>query len=231
MSATRRERQRAATVDEIKQIACRLMAENGAAALSLRAISREMDMTSPALYRYFSSRDELVTTLILDAYTSLAESQEASYDAHSAEPFPDRMMALAEEYRRWALHYPELYSLIFGTPIPNYHTPTEVTRPAALRALAPIMRLMGEVHEADAIDYPQAYQRISPEFEEIWENSAAKEIYAEPREVVLLTLTRWSHLHGMVSLELYTHLQPSITDPNELYRLDMLSWLQSIGLD
>lgn len=231
MSTTRRERQRAATIDEIKQTARGHMVENGAASLSLRAIAREMGMTGPALYRYFSSRDDLVTALILDAYTSLAESQEASYGAHETEPFPDRVMALAEEYRRWALQYPELYSLIFGTPIPNYHAPAEVTRPAAQRALAPIMRLLAEAHEAGEIDYPQTYQQISPKFEEIRWNSAAQEVYAEPREVVLLTLTRWSHLHGLVSLELYNHLQPSIIDLAELYRLDMLTWLHSIGLD
>lgn len=231
MSTTRRERQRAATIDEIKQTARGHMVENGAASLSLRAIAREMGMTSPALYRYFSSRDDLVTALILDAFTSLAESQEASYEGHRVAPFPERMLTLAEDYRGWALQYPELYDLVFGTPIPNYHAPAEITGPAARRAMVPFIRLVFEAHEAGRIDYPETYRRLSPEFEQMLEVSRDQKGYAEPDEVILLTLTGWAHIHGLVSLELYNHLQPTSIDSGALFRLDMLTWLHSIGLD
>ncbi len=95
MPLTRRERVRAATIDEIKEIARRHIAEKGAAALSLRAIAREMGMTSPALYRYFASRDDLVTALIVDAYNSLADALEAARDACEEADHAGRLAAIA----------------------------------------------------------------------------------------------------------------------------------------
>lgn len=230
MSETRRERQRAATIDEIKQIARQHMAEHGAAALSLRAIAGEMGLTSPALYRYFSSRDDLVTALILDAFNSLAESQQACYEADRSLPFFDRLMSLAEDYRSWALQHPELYSLIFGTPIPNYHAPSEITGPAAQQGMVPLIRLLTEVYEAGQMDYPKAYERLSPEFKRSLEVAGEERGYARPPEIVLLTLTGWGRIHGLVSQELYNHLPPVIENPGEYFRADMMVWLHSIGL-
>jgi len=231
MPETRRERQRAATIDEIKETARRHMAENGPASLSLRAIAREMGLTSPALYRYFSSRDDLVTALILDAFNSLAESQKANYEACRSLPFFERLMNLAEAYRTWALQHPELYSLIFGTPIPNYHAPAEITGPAAQRGMDPLIRLIAEVHEAGQLQYPKAYSGLSPEFRRTLEAAGDEKGYDRPPEMVLLTLTGWGHIHGLVSQELYNHLPPVIDNRGEYFRADMVTWLNSIGIE
>jgi len=231
MPLTRRERLRATTIDEIKQIARQHMAEKGAAALSLRAIAREMGMTGPALYRYFASRDDLVTALIVDAFNSLAESQESNYESYRSAPFSERMLALAEDYRGWALQHPELYSLIFGTPIPNYHAPVEISGSAAQRGMVPFIRLITEAHEAGQIDYPDTYKKLSPEFEQILDVARNQKGYVGSQEVVLLTLTGWGHIHGLVTLELYNHLQPVILEPGALFRLDILTWLHSIGIE
>jgi AcrR family transcriptional regulator len=231
MTETRRERQRAATIEEIKQIARQRMAENGPAALSLRAIAREMGMTSPALYRYFPSRDDLVTALILDAFNSLAESQEANFEAFCSASYRDRLLTLAEDYRAWALRYPELYSLIFGTPIPNYHAPAEITGPAAQRSMVPFIRLVTEVHEAGQLQYPKAYTGLSPEFKRTLEVAGDEKGYDQPPEMVLLTLTGWGRIHGLVSQELYNHLPPIIDNPGEYFRSDMVAWLNSIGIE
>jgi len=231
MSKTRRERQRAATIDEIKQTARRHMAKKGAASLSLRAIAREMGMTSPALYRYFSSRDDLVTALILEAFNSLADSQEANYEACRSLPFCERLMNLAEDYRAWALQHPELYSLIFGTPIPNYHAPAEITGPAAQRSMVPFIRLVTEVHEAGQLQYPKAYMGLSSEFKRRLKVAGDEKGYDRPPEMVLLTLTGWGRIHGLVSQELYNHLPPIIDNPGEYFRSDMVAWLNSIGIE
>ena len=73
----RRGRLRQTTVAEIKVLAWRQIAEAGAPSLSLRAIARDMGMTSSALYRYFPSRDVLLTALIRDGFASLADTLEA----------------------------------------------------------------------------------------------------------------------------------------------------------
>jgi AcrR family transcriptional regulator len=116
MPPTRRERLRAATTSEIKQIARQQMAQKGAAALSLRAIAREMGMTSPALYRYFASRDDLVTALIVDAYNSLADALEAARHGCPPTDHKQRLLEMGLAYRNWAISHAQDYTLIFGTP-------------------------------------------------------------------------------------------------------------------
>jgi AcrR family transcriptional regulator len=99
--------------------------------LSLRAIARELDITAPAIYNYYPDRDALVTALISDAFASLGASQ---VDAITALPKADhagRLVASGMAYRQWALAYPQRYQLIFGTPIPVYHAPEDITTPPA----------------------------------------------------------------------------------------------------
>ena len=64
-------------IDEIKAIARQHLATDGAN-LSLRAVARDMGMVSSAIYRYFPSRDDLLTALILDAYNALGAAVEAA---------------------------------------------------------------------------------------------------------------------------------------------------------
>ncbi len=74
-----RARARIEVTAAIKEEARRQLAAEGAAKLSLRAVARELGMVSSALYRYFPSRDDLLTALIIDAYDSLGESAEAAH--------------------------------------------------------------------------------------------------------------------------------------------------------
>ena len=123
MATTRtpRERYRAQVRTEIKQHAWQQIATAGASALSLNAIAKQMGMSGPALYRYFAGRDELITELITDAYRSLAGIFRAAA-ASGAD-----LAALAHALRGWALEDPQRYFLVYGTPIPGYHAPDDVT--------------------------------------------------------------------------------------------------------
>src|ERR1044072_163112 len=115
---TVRERYREQNREEAKRIALEQLAESGPAGVSVNAIAREMGVTGPALYRYFAGRDGLLTELIADAYTELADTVE-----HAATPKPApgaRARALATAWRDWALAQPHRYLLLFGTPIPGY---------------------------------------------------------------------------------------------------------------
>ena len=124
--------------ESIKETAWKQIAETGAATLSLRSIARELGITAPAIYNYHPDRDALVTALIVDAYTSLGESQQAAIDALSVEDQAARLFALGLAYREWAITYPQRYLLIFGTPIPNYVAPENITMPAAACAIIPL---------------------------------------------------------------------------------------------
>ena len=113
--------------EAIKETAWKQIAEFGAPALSLRAIARELKITAPAIYNYFPRRDDLVTALIVDAYTSLGDSQKSALETMSKKDSATRFSALGIAYRDWAVTYPQRYQLIFGTPIPNYDAPEDTT--------------------------------------------------------------------------------------------------------
>src|SRR3954464_716928 len=120
VAAGTRARVRAELTREIVDVARRHLASEGAAALSLRAVARELGMVSSAVYRYFPSRDELLTALIIDAYDSVADAAE---EAEAAVPRGDvaaRWMATCRAVRLWAVANPQEYALIFGSPIPGY---------------------------------------------------------------------------------------------------------------
>src|ERR1700690_1393056 len=114
MARPKRTAQIADLQDAIKETAWKQIAEFGAPTLSLRAIARELGITAPAIYNYFPSRDELVTALIIDAYTSFGDSQFEARDAIPAADLMGRMTAIGVAYRTWALAHPQRYQLIFG---------------------------------------------------------------------------------------------------------------------
>ncbi|TDD81684.1 TetR/AcrR family transcriptional regulator, partial [Actinomadura rubrisoli] len=118
---TPRERYRTQVRAEIKERAWEQIAAAGASALSLNAIAKQMGMSGPALYRYYANRDELITELITDAYRSLADT------LHTAAGEGADLAALAHAMRTWALHDPQRYLLLYGTPVPGYHAPDETT--------------------------------------------------------------------------------------------------------
>ena len=103
----------------IIEIAWKQIAENGAAALSLRAIARQLHITAPAIYNYYPRRDDLVTALIIDAYTSLGDAQLLALQKISETNHHERLRAIGFAYRQWAISYPQRYQLIFSTPIPG----------------------------------------------------------------------------------------------------------------
>ncbi|MEZ4675940.1 MAG: helix-turn-helix domain-containing protein [Caldilineaceae bacterium] len=122
-----------ATSNAIKDTARKLMAEKGTAGLSLRAIARELKMTAPALYHYFPSLDDLITALIVDAFTAHAAYVRQTSDAaaQAGASTTEQLWAALLAYRRWALKQPIDFQLIYGNPIPGYSAPAAVTVPAA----------------------------------------------------------------------------------------------------
>src|SRR5215469_13797377 len=113
-SATARERARAQLTREIKEEARRQLAQVGADALSLRAVARELGLVSSALYRYFPSKDDLLTALIIDAYDTVGEVAETAMRAAGPQPSRARWLAACHAIRAWALAHPHEYALIYG---------------------------------------------------------------------------------------------------------------------
>lgn len=230
MTTTRQETRRAATRREIMDTARVQMAEHGAAALSLRAIARQMQMTAPALYRYFRNRDALVTALILEAFESLAQSMAAARDARPAGRLADRLLAMCLAYREWAQGHPHDYLLIFGTPIPGYEAPAEITSPAARRLFEVFFEALNMAGPGRQPQVMPAVVRPSPALRAQVQTWRKKYGYTAADPAMLYSLVAWTRMHGLVSLEIVGQIQPFFGDAGELYRMEMIRLLEDAGL-
>lgn len=222
MTQTRRERVRAETTIEIKEVAIQQMAEQGAAALSLRAIAREMGMSAPALYRYFPNRDALVTALIIDAYNSLGTALRTANETEAAEDYNGRFRAVTRAYREWALAHRAEYALIYGTPIPGYVAPRDETVMPAASVNLVLGYLLNEAERDGKLTIPAAYYNLSPALQAELDELAA--MIPEEDVVgagVLLTVYIFSRLHGLVWGELDEHFAPKIADSGEIFEIEI----------
>lgn len=227
-AATRRARHHQATRDEIKQIARRLMREHGAAALSLHAIARAMELTAPALYRYFATRNDLVTALSVDAYHAQTDAMQAAVAAHSATDPVGRLFAAVLAYREWAIAHPTDYLLVAGNPIPGYTAPMEVITDAARHGMDLLMRLVCAALPAGNEPLPAI--ALSPELAAMLETLRQQRGYDLPLTVIYVVVAGWGQAQGLVTQEIYQHVQPLLADPGELYRCEARGWLQRLGL-
>ena len=227
---SRRERVRQATVEEIKAVARAQMAAEGTAGVSLRAIAREMGMTAPALYRYFGSRDELVTALVTDAYDALADAMEAAVAAAGPGGHAERVRAAFGAFRTWGLEHPTEFALIFGSPIPGYIAP-EATRPAGLRYTDLLGRLLAEALADGALDPARVAVQPSPDLaRQVEEFQRRRGGPGLPAPVMAFGLGAWARVHGLVTLEVFGHLAPAIGDGAALFDQELETIIRQSGL-
>ena len=198
-----RERYRQQVRAEVQELAWRQIAEAGASALSLKAIAKQMGITAPALYRYFASRDDLLTELILSAYRDLAEVVETA--TATADPGPARLASAATAIRHWALSNRQRYLLIYGTPVPGYSAPPEATA-LATRIFDPLV---------------QGFSAIS----------ADRDAASDPPPALRRALIFWTRLHGVISLEVAGHFAGMPFDPAQLYAGEVASILADFDQD
>jgi AcrR family transcriptional regulator len=215
--------------EAIKEMAWKQIAEFGAPALSLRAIARELKITAPAIYNYFPRRDHLVTALIVDAYTSLGDSQKSILESMSKKDATTRFSALGMAYRDWAVTYPQRYQLIFGTPIPNYDAPEDTTTPAAAWALLPLIQTIQALYDEGSLRM-ERLARLSPELKSMLETWKQFTGNIAETEVLYIAYVVWSRVHGLVTLELGGQLPSFFTDPGEIFRREIATMVnQYIG--
>jgi AcrR family transcriptional regulator len=226
----RRERLRTEALAQIKAAGMEQLRTEGAAGLSLRAVARAVGMSSPGLYRYFASRDELLTALITDVYDDLAHALERARDT-AGDRLPDRLRAVSLAYYDWAdIHRPE-FSLVFGAPVPSYSAPPGgSTTTAAQRFGAVFTGLLAEAWDehADRVLRPPVLP-LRPDV-----RLAVGDVVLpdDPRFVGVATRL-WSRLHGVLALGLFGHLLPQTVEPTAvrtLYEAEVEDALATLGL-
>ncbi|NEB07441.1 TetR/AcrR family transcriptional regulator [Streptomyces coelicoflavus] len=208
-TSTPRERYRTQVRAEIKEHAWEQIATAGASALSLNAIAKRMGMSGPALYRYFDGRDELITELIRDAYRSQADTLRAAADAGAG------LAGLAHALRAWALDDPQRYLLIFGTPVPGYRAPDDITEIAA-ETMAVIVGACAALPSASPSDGTADAFDAHLEDHRQWAGDDPA-----PSPVLHRALSFWSRLHGVLSLELAGQYTGMGFDPALLFDAEL----------
>ena len=211
-----RVQQRASQTAAIKEIARRLIAEKGVNELSLREVSREMAMASSALYRYFATRDELLTALIFDAYNELGAAVERAEARVSRGDIRGRWRSSCLAVRAWATAHPHEYALLFGTPVPGYVAPN-VTIAAATRVPTVLGRILSDHagrHERTTSAGPRSNLDVRA-FLQV-DALAPSMPNVEPEHFVRALLV-WTTLFGAVSFELFGHYVGSVTNYSEMF--------------
>jgi AcrR family transcriptional regulator len=233
-----RERARAEITAAIKEEARRQLADHGAAKLSLRAVARELGMVSSALYRYFPSRDELLTALIVDAYDAVGRAAEQALADTAAHPDPAaRLLAVCRAVRGWALVHPHEYALIYGSPVPGYAAPQDTAAPAARVGLVLIAVLRdaraaglrrppppaarSAVPAGLRADLDVLRQRLGP---------AAAGADEDGDVVDERLIAAWAELFGLIGFEVFGQFNRVITARDAFFDLAVIRLGHGLGL-
>ena len=201
---TPRERARAQTVADIVRLGREHLALHGAAALSLRAVARDLGVVSSAVYRYVENREELLTLLLIDAYNELGDEVDAAVAAVPDADFGGRFAALGRAVRDWALREPSRYALLFGSPVPGYRAPAERTTGPGTRVITALIGILDGAFRAGRL--AGAGQR-SPAVAAGLAGDLAK-IRTEfglavPDDLLARGALAWTSLFGAVSFEVF----------------------------
>ena len=209
---TPRERARERTMAEIRELAWHQVEEQGAAALSLRAIARGLGIVSSAIYRYVPSRDDLLTALLVEGFTDLADSVDAAEAQVDRDDFRERWLTVGRAMRAWGLRRPAAWGLLYGGPVPGYNAPQQMTSPPGARVLlrhsAIIMEAMAAGRLHPRVGPAAALTEMPQELAGLLEGLAAQYGVTTPAPVVAAGLLGWTSLLGLISAELFEQFGP-----------------------
>lgn len=251
VSPSRRDRLRAATIEEIVQTARRILVKDGPEAVSLRAIAREMGMTAPGLYRYFGNYEELVRYLTASIFTELGNDIHQAIEA--AEPtvtgpaatepgefmrakLTVKMVAACREFRRWALNHRGEFALLFGVPLPGLDDGRyDIADECALAFAGTFFRLFLELWQKTPFPVPDDAQ-IDPGLGDQlgrYRDGLAASIplgASLPLGAVLTFLRCWTLLYGAVAMEVFGHMRFALEDPAPMFEITLGDLAALVGL-
>jgi AcrR family transcriptional regulator len=231
---SRRDRVRAATAEEIKQTARRILVTGGPEACSLRAIAREMGMTAPALYRYFDSHQDLIKHVVADIFTEIADGIHAAIQGAGQASGGDmtaKMIAACREFRRWSLNHKDEFGLLFGTPLPGLEAVhDEVIDDCAAKFSGTFFALFLELWRKHPFPVPTD-DEIDPSLRT--QLARYREALGSdlPLGAFLTFLRCWVRLYGMVSLEVFGHMHFALDDAAPMFDITLAELVDLVGLE
>jgi AcrR family transcriptional regulator len=199
----------------IVEVGRRHLVTDGAGGLSVRAIARDLGMVSSAVYRYVASRDDLLTMLLVDTYTELADAVDAARD-DAGNTWRDRLQAMARAARRWAVEQPACWALMYGSPVPGYRAPAELTVGPGTRVVGALFAVIGAgVVKGDIPDTgPTPSRRTSADFDDL----RAEFDFAGNDATVMKCFLVWATLVGAISMEVFGQYgADTLSDPGDVF--------------
>lgn len=226
-----RARARAEVRAAILAAAATRLASDGATALSLRAVARDVGMVSSAIYRYFPSRDALLTALIVDAYDRLGETTETAVAASSASAPAQRWVEAAMTIRTWALHHREDYALLYGTPVPGYAAPDDTVAPGT-RVTRALVGIVADAARQGRLAPPRGVTEpaVDPANRGAFDALRSELDLDVPDGVVLWVIAAWTQLFGLLTFELFGQTRHLVDDNAALFRDAAHAMATRIGL-
>jgi AcrR family transcriptional regulator len=229
-----RARRRGETEAALRDIAGRHLAEHGPAGLSLRAVARDAGMAVSNVYRYFPSRDELLTDLLVRAFDAHADAVEAAAAPHLAAGDPAAALRAAfTAYRRWALERRAEFGLAYGAPVPGYDAPAERTLGPGTRIGGHLIRILAACHDRGLVDEAVVAARLAaltPPVARRLEAMRAELGYAAAVGLIAVGTDSWVRLHGCVSMEVFGQLRYVAGDDDAYFRETLDLELARCGL-
>ncbi len=229
---TPRDRARARTIEDIVRLGREHLAARGAAALSLRAVARDLGVVSSAVYRYVENREELLTLLLIDAYNEFGDEVDAAVAALPEADFAGRFSALGSAARRWALREPARYGLLFGSPVPGYQAPAERTTVPGTRVVYALMALLDGAYRAGRLAAPDDRAVVVPALSADLERIRSGMELALPETLLARGALVWTSLFGVISFEVFGQYgADTFTAPDELFAHHLARLAELAGLE
>lgn len=223
-----RARARAEMTEQIKQVARQHLSAEGPN-LSLRAVARELGVVSSAVYRYFASRDELLTALILDGYNSMGDAVEKAEAAVPRHDLHGRWMATGRSIRAWSVANRHEYALLYGSPVPGYAAPQDTIGPAS-RPVVVMSAILRDGVERGVLA-PRPGERLPRSVRSALDGLGSQpEFGGIPPALFARGMTAWAQLFGSISFELFGRLQNVITDYETYFDHQLRSMAVYLGL-
>ena len=147
----RRHVRRAQTIEEIVDVAVEVMAEQGAAGLSLGEVARRVGIRPPSLYVYFDSKQAVYDAVFARGWSQVLDTMERLGLPDETTELPAYLLEFGERFVRWTVEHPVYSQLMGWRTVPGYVPSPEAYQPAVV-VLARCGEVMGRLQDLGLFD-------------------------------------------------------------------------------
>ncbi|WPB89509.1 TetR-like C-terminal domain-containing protein [Streptomyces malaysiensis] len=215
----------------IKTTARQLLVKPGAGGLTLDAVARDSGLALSEVEAVYPHRDDLLTALLIDAYDDSAAAMEQA-DAAAREAGASagaRLLAATRALRRWSFANPGEFTLVYGSPVPDYHAPQDTVPPAS-RTPAVLAGIVRSALEAGELTAPRREvpgpPLLLPEAVQLFGGTPE----APYSDLIERGIVLWSNLIGLLVFQVFSRTHDSVRDEAAFFDYAIAVAAEGIGL-